>query len=286
MQQINFPMNRPRSRVVLSLVGIVLVVFFVPILLLAQQYGRSNELVVQGFQLLNKKKYSKAIRVLREANKLEDGESLAAILGLARAFNAAGEEEKAAGFARQILEKTSMIEIRTWAHIELAQALGSGPTYDRMIIEQAIEGIRAFLQAQPTGASSEQARIRLCQIRGGLPAENPFALSRNPVYADGDTSVDPNRVSGAFVVPRNLFAPVPMLRAPPGPPVRGQWQIDITAIIDRDGCMRNVKNADGSNSPEDVSVRETVATWVFEPAVLSGKPVSSIYNNTVNFRRQ
>ena len=175
MQNSRVPMNRPRSGVLLvlvGLVGILLVLFFVPTLLAAQESGRSSKLVEEGFQLLNKRKYSKAIRVLDEANKLEDGESLAAILGLARAFNATGEEEKAASFARQILEKTSMIEMRTWAHIELAQAMGSGPTYDRTIIEQAIEGIRAFLQSQPTGASSEQARIRLCQIRGGLPAEN------------------------------------------------------------------------------------------------------------------
>jgi tetratricopeptide (TPR) repeat protein len=261
------------------------VICLFPAVVAAQQSERSAQLIQEGFGLLNKKKYSKAIKALEEANKIELGGSAVAMLGLARAFNASGGEKQAEGYARRILGQSDMLEMRTWAHIELVRALGGAARSDRADIEAAVEDIRAFLQEQPTGGSSQQARRSLCQIRGGLPPENPFALSRDPVDAEGDRPLDPIRYPGQMAEPRSIYTPIPIVRAPPGPPVVGLWQIEITAIIDRDGCMRNVRNTDGSNSHQDQNIRAEIAKWVWEPAVLDDEPVSSLYKSSVNFRQ-
>ena len=60
----------------------------------------------------------------------------------------------------------------------------------------------------------------------------------------------------------------------------------VEAIIDKTGNVTNVKVLKGLPMGLDQAAADAVKKWKFEPATLNGKPVSVIYNLTVNFQLQ
>ena len=57
----------------------------------------------------------------------------------------------------------------------------------------------------------------------------------------------------------------------------------VEAIIDEEGCVRNVKALQELSDGLTESAMASVRRWVFSPATLNGQPVKVYYVLTVNF---
>ena len=66
--------------------------------------------------------------------------------------------------------------------------------------------------------------------------------------------------------------------------VKIQGVVIVQAIIDREGCITDIKVLKGLGGGLVESVQRTLQYWVFEPAILDQKPIDVYYNITINFR--
>jgi TonB family protein len=112
---------------------------------------------------------------------------------------------------------------------------------------------------------TDRERIELCKRKRDQPLE--------------ETSSPPSRVGGEIAPPKNIHHPAPQF-ARSGP----QGTIVLEAIIDEDGCVRQVKVDRGIGKAQDAAALKAVRKWVFRPAMYNGQPVRVFYHLTVNYR--
>ncbi len=117
--------------------------------------------------------------------------------------------------------------------------------------------------AEKPARLSDSARIALCKKKGDPPLE-PAEIP--PATAEGATR--------------------PVIIHHHGPSYLSSGEggvVIVEAVIDQDGCTRQVKILRGVGKEADAAALEAVRQWVFRPATLEGKPVSVHYVLTVNF---
>jgi TonB family protein len=108
---------------------------------------------------------------------------------------------------------------------------------------------------------SRRARIALCRAKGDPPLEP----AETPPERTGATR------------PEIIHHPKPSFSSSD---VEGT--VIVEAVIDQDGCTRQVKILRGVSKEADAAALEAVRQWVFRPATLDGKPISVFYVMTVN----
>ena len=91
------------------------------------------------------------------------------------------------------------------------------------------------------------------------------------------TETPPDNTAGA-TRPTIIYQPKPSYSS-----VGPEGVVIVEAVIDQDGCTRQVKIKRGVNREADAAALEAVRQWVFRPATFGGKPVSVHYVLTVNF---
>ena len=95
----------------------------------------------------------------------------------------------------------------------------------------------------------------------------------------------PIRVGGDVKPPEKVTAPQPQYTEI-ARKARISGVVIVEAIIDKAGNVTNVKVLKGLPMGLDDAAADAVKKWKFKPATLNGKPVSVIYNLTVNFQLQ
>jgi TonB family protein len=157
----------------------------------------------------------------------------------------------------------------TMARYNLAELL-----YRRRDWAGAAEAARGYLQAAgPKGTNLKEARMLLCRVRTLLPDEPSPEPGAVP---------DLKRVGGDVQRPEILFRTDPQYtQAAREAQVRGT--VIVEAIIDEDGCVRNVRPLQGLSHGMTEAATGSVRQWVFSPATMEGKPVKVYYVLSVNF---
>jgi TonB family protein len=259
----------------------------------------------KGHAALAKGNAKSACKLFEKAVELSSGSSYAAYLGLASARLGAGQPKEAlaaataaeklgadaseraaasylAGMALFRLDPPSAESLaEAKAALERAISLDPDKAFPaKQTLAQleaaagdhakAIGDIRDSIGQLPLGSSRRtDARILLCQL-----------LSRFPSQATSvEGSLQPDE---SIQKPVGLFQPVP--RYPIAARANNvQGGAVYQAIIDRDGCVRDLTNLHSDDEDLERISRETVAQWVFEPATLNGQAVPLWYHLKLNF---
>ena len=95
----------------------------------------------------------------------------------------------------------------------------------------------------------------------------------------------PIRVRGNVRAPVKIFAPPPVYTEH-ARRARVNGLVIVEAVIDQTGSVTNVNVLKGLPLGLDRAAVDAIREWTFEPATLNGKPVSVLYNLTVNFQLQ
>lgn len=95
-------------------------------------------------------------------------------------------------------------------------------------------------------------------------------------------------VEGSVQPDEGMQKPVGLYQPSPHYPIEAranniQGGAVYQAIIDRDGCVRDLTNLHSDDGNLERISRETVAQWVFEPATLNGQAVPVWYNLALKF---
>ena len=144
--------------------------------------------------------------------------------------------------------------------------------------EQAAEGARGYLAANPEGKDAVTARVILCfaRLEGSLPPpnfENPFEPG----------SSKPLKAGGEVRRPEKIYGQPPQYTANArSEKVNGVVIYETT--VDHEGCVRDMRLVQGLHPELDAIAKWSFERWVFRPAMLKGHPVSVSYNLTANFQ--
>lgn len=111
---------------------------------------------------------------------------------------------------------------------------------------------------------SDSARIALCRKKTDQPLE--------------PAETPPATVEGNATRPVIIYH-----RGPSYSSSGAEGVVIVQAVINQDGCTRQVKILRGVGKKVDAAALEAVRQWVFRPATLGGKPISVHYVLTVNF---
>lgn len=138
--------------------------------------------------------------------------------------------------------------------------------------EKAVEEARRYLKEagpEPT-RYVKQAHVFLCWSRSYLPEDSP------PPKAETD---QPLRVGeGGITRPEILWKEDPAGWAG----IRGN--VILEALIDEEGCVRNVRMLKESSEDLNRSAMNALRKWAFFPAMHGDRPVKVYYVLTINFR--
>jgi len=150
-----------------------------------------------------------------------------------------------------------------------AQDLFKQPNYP----EAAALARQVFLQ-EPESRASDKLRILLCRARStGADVGDPAAA-----YPAAPKSLPPNAQNSR---PRKISGDSPKFTD--GTRRAGQEGVVIvSAIIDEDGCLQEIKLQKGVNPFADQDALRALPSWVFVPSFLKGNPVRVHYTMTVN----
>jgi TonB family protein len=131
---------------------------------------------------------------------------------------------------------------------------------------------RQVFAQQPDGRDSDDLRVLLCKAKAagkdlGEPAES---TSESEPLAVGGNVQRPERISGINPQFSNRTRKA-----------GDEGQVMVNAVIDRDGCVVDIKLERGLNKYADRDVLDALRTWIFRPAHVDGKPVDVHYTLTV-----
>jgi TonB family protein len=140
---------------------------------------------------------------------------------------------------------------------------------------EAAEAVRGYLrEAGPDGTDLKEARILLCQARAHLPDE--------PLPTELDKDLSPLRVGGAVTRPE-IISHVKPVYTEKARRAGTEGTVIVEAIIDEEGCVRNVRVLKEQPNGLTEAAVEAVRQWAFSPARLEDRPVKVYYVLTVNF---
>lgn len=255
--------------------------------------------LTEATRLLEARRYAEAIPRFEQADKLAGGQCGACRVGLARAYAATSQPEKAIALVREAIPLLSAPDLLAQAYSQLGLSLletgGSRSRSEaeaalrkaveldedrgslarhrltRILFEkrsyaEAIPLARDYLRVKPDGPASNDLRVLLCQARAAGPA--------------GPTSSEPMAEGAALTHPEKIHGPAP---AAGRKARRSSGQVILESVIDEDGCVTNLKIVSGLSAEADEDVLKAVRQWVFRPATLGGEPVKTYYMLTVKY---
>jgi TonB family protein len=134
---------------------------------------------------------------------------------------------------------------------------------------QAAALARQVFAQQPDGRAADDLRVLLCKAKAaGADVGEPSESEPLPV---GGGVQRPERIAGVNPQFSN------------GTRRAGdEGLVMVKAVIDRDGCVVDIKLERGLNKYADRDVLRALRTWIFRPASLDGKPVDVSYTLTVS----
>lgn len=260
-------------------------------------------------------KYAKALRTLREAQAL-DGTSPEVTGNLTKALYAHArdlfENGEPSGEARALLEEMLELTDDPSARVAAFKLLGSVHYSDEKLseAERLDRAEEAYGQAlQLAGGDDWAARLSLAVLLRdrGLPQEalgqlravevgslekEPRVVARSLICAlkplVGGEEAKPSgeeteRIGDNVMKPEKLFAPAPQYStALRRAGVSGA--VTFQGMIDRDGCVVNLKLLNEAPEALVPLVRDAVSRWLFDPALKDGEPVPVSYNLTINMK--
>jgi TonB family protein len=160
----------------------------------------------------------------------------------------------------------------TMARYNLAEVLAREQKW-----AETVETARRYLKdAGPEGTSLKEARVLLCRARTYLPAEPP---------PEPREDLEPKRVGGEVTRPE-IVSSVKPVYTEEARKARTNGTVIVEAIIDEEGCVRNVRALQELPNGMTEAAMEAIRQWVFFPATLGGKPVKVYYVLNINFRVQ
>jgi TonB family protein len=134
-------------------------------------------------------------------------------------------------------------------------------------------GLKGKEAGPPHGSVVNNARVLLCRARAHLPDE---------------PSPEPGIDREALRVEGEVQRPAILSQVKPVYTEKARKSgttgtVTVEAIIDEEGCVRNVRALQDLSDGLTESAMASVRRWVFSPAKLNGKPVKVYYVLTVNF---
>lgn len=280
---------------------------------LARERPQVLEALENGMRRLERKEYRAAVSDFKRAGKLAGGPCGPCLLGLARAYNGKGDPTKAAEAARSAIPLIDRPDALAQAYNELGAALaGDDGTKNLAEAEKAFRKalelglpspgtVRANLagvllrsgrhaealdlarESLSAGPPSTNARIVVCEAKRvlGTPYTEPALPppSERCVPHEGlRLTSGATAPAGSTTPPRKIFGQIP--KPAPMPFGSASTEAMLDAVIDEDGCVRDLRICKGGEEGFARAVREVISRWVFEPATVDGKPISVYYTIT------
>ena len=141
----------------------------------------------------------------------------------------------------------------------------------RRYSEAAALARQVFVQ-QPDGSTSDELRVLLCKAKvAGENVGDSSTAYRGSTRPAGQDSV-------SIEQPEKIFGSQPQFKRS----TDREGQVIVTAEIDEDGCVQDLKVTNGLNKHANQVVLDTFRDWVFRPATLLGQPVRVPNEWTVN----
>ena len=279
-----------------------------------------ENLLERGFEKLRQREAKAACRVFEEAVELSGGRSFGAQLGLASARLKADQPKAAAAAAEGAEALGTTPAMQAAAANLLGLSLYTAANQDPAELAKAESALERAIALDPQGAAParitlahvnealgaplaaatllretltmlpkgnqlrREARVKLCALRSDHP-ELSAELAAKPIDPRAFSENPPQdlAIAGTLTKPKGLFQPDPQYPAE-ARMARVEGVVVMQGIIDRDGCIRELTQLKGVSQDVDQAAAETVKRWVFEPALLDGKPVDVYYNLTTSFR--
>ncbi|HVR44418.1 MAG TPA: energy transducer TonB [Thermoanaerobaculia bacterium] len=127
---------------------------------------------------------------------------------------------------------------------------------------------------------------------GGTPAPHPHLETRGeeihvvagPLRSSKPLPEGVRRVDGVSVTPPRVLVRVDPIYPAEAKLARVSGLVILEAIINEAGAVENVRVLKGLPFGLDQAALEAVRQWTFSPGTADGKPVSVVFNLTVNFR--
>jgi TonB family protein len=279
------------------------------------------EVLKSAARLYEIHQYGESAAEFARANTLAGGACGECLVGEARAYGAGGRHAEALAAAREAIRVGSVTAVLAEAHylVGTQLILGSAPKEpdgktlaeaegdlrkaveldgERQIYRLTLAGVllhenhpeEALTLARPIVASpvenlSRRARITVCDARAKLSAEGrgPASSTETPgeVMRLGPNSSGPtaDSVSRPELISRVLPQYTEAARKS-----RIEGAVALDSIIDEEGCVRSLKVVRSLDPGLDAAALIAARQWVFQPAMLKGKPVKVYYSVTVNFQ--
>lgn len=278
-----------------------------------------EEPMAEAWRLLNEGKLKEAVWAFEKIDEAA-GDAEEARLGLATAHYKLGNYKKSISLTRSLLEnpQSQSLEVRA-LHIfaislyssdpknkqklkEAEKALrreiemiggitaAVGPAYSLATVLQALEEEReaiAILQealdaaVEPDDASLDPLRVLGCKLRRSVNYESPPPPPLPQVEPESTVI----HIGGKVKAPQKIWGPQP--EYPKKLQVtRSQGIVIAQVIIDKEGCVKNVKILKSFAKEAGENTVRAFRHWVFRPALLDGRPVDVYYNLTTNMRLQ
>jgi len=272
-----------------------------------------------GKKALRDGKYETALRAFAKADKLSDGGSTIAVLGLATAHlrlshfdEAVLQAEKALALAALPDEQAvayNLLGTALWRKFEVISheqkddrelTLTSAELAFRksldltggdlavawsnlaLVLERQrrLEEAQAALQEYLERAPSDtSAEARQAQIEATL------AWKAKTTQAIADRKLFKVAADGEVLPPQQISAPPPQYRKEDRK-AGSQGLVILGAIIDEEGNVADITVLKGSSESLNEAAVEAARKWKFKPATRNGEPVAVLFNLTINFRLQ
>ncbi|HXO19576.1 MAG TPA: energy transducer TonB, partial [Thermoanaerobaculia bacterium] len=226
------------------------------------------------------------------------------LLGVSRAQTGLGKPERAAEAARAAIPLAPAGPLQVRAYHQLGVALSTRTGRSTEELAEAEGAYRKVLELAGADWNVERFNLAGLLFVVGRPAE-AAALSREYLRnaANGVAGQEARMLicyyrmkGGAKDAPdtatpdpaADLTPPQAVFRQPAiyGPNARRaglQGMVAVQVTVDREGCVAQPSLMKGMGNELDTAAVETARRWVFTPAVLGTRPVSSDYIVSVTF---
>lgn len=146
---------------------------------------------------------------------------------------------------------------------------------------EALVALREFLDITPPNEVPDEARVLTCTLRRSLRDQGFPEVMVKPLSPGSDPPSHAG--SGDVSRPEKISAPPPQ-RTLDDVLNRTKGQVITQSIIDREGCVVEIKILEGSPPSFTVQALRSLQSWVFRPAMRDGKPVDVYYNLVLRTR--